>query len=209
MVKIIIIDDHALFRIGLVAILKKESCFDVIGEFQSFSQLRSSISELDAHLILVDISLHKESGIEVAKTIKCIRPLMKIVILSSHKEEFYLINAIEANVDGYIHKNADPEELILGINKVMRGEKFYSLEISNLLVGCLSRKTHHGLPFLTHKEKEIVKYLMEGFSSKEIADKLNVSPRTVESHRANVLGKYGLRNTTELIAKVMGQKIGF
>jgi DNA-binding NarL/FixJ family response regulator len=207
--KIIVVDDHALFRAGLVAILKREPKFDVIGDYQSFAPLRPIIPSLNAHVVLVDISLGKESGLDIAKYIKNVNPSIYVVILSSHKEEFYVVNALEAGVDGYIHKDSEPEELIAGIHKVINGDKFYSIEISSLLINNIYNKPSRGLPFLTNKEKQIIKYLMEGCSSKEIASELDVSPRTIETHRANVLSKFGLKNTTELIKKIVEQKIKF
>ena len=209
MKKIVVIDDHALFRAGLVAILKKESTFDIVGEYSGFTPVKPLIPTLDAQVILVDISLGKESGLDIAKYIKNVNPALKVIILSSHKEEFYIINALEAGVDGYIHKDAEPEELTVGINKVLNGERFYSIEISSLLINNIYRKPNKGLPFLTNKEKQVIKFLMEGFSSKEIASELDVSPRTIETHRANALSKFGLKNTTELIKKIVEQKIKF
>lgn len=207
--KIVVLDDHTLFRAGLVAILKKESKFEIVGEYKSFAPIRPLIPTLNAHIVLVDISLGKESGLDVAKYIKNVNPSLKVIILSTHKEEFYVVNALDAGVDGYIHKDAEPDELITGIHKVLNGQKFYSVEISGLLINNIYNKSHRGLPFLTNKEKEVIQHLMEGHSSKEIADILDVSPRTVETHRANVLSKFGLKNTTELIKKVVEQKIKF
>jgi DNA-binding NarL/FixJ family response regulator len=209
MTKIIIIDDHTLFRVGLVAILKKEPKFEVVGDYGSFTPLKSMIPTLNANVVLVDISMGKESGLEIAKFIKHANPSIKVIILSSHKEEFYIVNALEAGVDGYIHKDSEPKELIAGILKVADGDKFYSIEISELLINNIYNKPRSGLPFLTAKEKEMIQHLLEGLSSKEIATKMNVSPRTIETHRANVLSKFGLKNTTELIKKVVEQKIKF
>ncbi len=209
MSKIVVIDDHALFRAGLVAILKKEPSFDVVAEYRSFGPVKPLIPTLDAQVVLVDISLGKESGLDIAKYVKHVNPALFVVILTSHKEEFYVINALEAGVDGYIHKDSEPDELIAGIHKVLNGEKFYSLEISSLLINSIYNRPGKGLPFLTNKEKQVIKHLMEGHSSKEIAGILDVSPRTVETHRANVLSKFGLKNTTELIKKIVEQKIKF
>lgn len=209
MPRVVIIDDHALFRAGLVALLKRDQRVEIVAEYSNFSPVRPLIPNMQAEVVLVDISLGKESGLDVAKFIKDANPSLKVVILSSHKEEFYVLNALEAGVDGYIHKDADPEELVAGIHKVIRGEKFYSVEISSLLINNIYNKPNKGIPYLTSKEKLIVKYLLDGLSSKEIAAKLDISPRTVESHRANVLGKFGLKNTTDLIKKVIEQKISF
>lgn len=206
--RIVLLDDHALFRVGLIAILRNEPTFEVSGEYRNFSQIKPLIPNLQAELVLVDITLEDESGLDVAKYIKNVNPSLKVIILSSHKEEFYVINALEAGVDGYVHKDTEPAELIRGIRKVLRGEKFYSLEISSLLINNIYNKPK-GLPFLTNKEREVIRYLLEGFSSKEIADKLDVSPRTIETHRANILNKFNLKNTTELIKKIVEQKIHF
>lgn len=210
MVKIVVLDDHSLFRMGLIAILKQEDEFEIAGEHKSFNTLKPLIPTLDADVLLVDISLGKESGLDIAKYIKNVNDRLRVIILSSHKEEFYVINALEAGIDGYIHKDADPEDLIAGIKKVVHGhEKYYSPEISNLLINNIYNRPYRGLPFLTNKEKIVINYLMEGLSSKEIADKLDVSPRTVETHRGNVLNKFGLKNTAELIKKIVEQKIRF
>lgn len=209
MTRIVLLDDHALFRLGLVAILQKDETFEIVGEYKAFSMIKPLIPTLPADIIFVDISLGEESGLDVAKYIKNVNPKLKVIILSTHKEEFYVINALEADVDGYIHKDIDPDELINGIYKVLKGEKFFSLEISSLLINNIYNRPKSGLPYLTSKEKEVVKYLMDGLSSKEIADKLDVSPRTIETHRANALNKFNLKNTTELVKKIIEQKIQF
>jgi two-component system nitrate/nitrite response regulator NarL len=208
MARIVLLDDHTLFRVGLSAIIKNEPGFEVVGEYSKFSQLKPLIPTLAADIVFVDISLSEESGLDVAKYIKNVNPKLKVVILSSHKEEFYVINALEAEVDGYIHKDVEPQELVKGVYKVLKGDTFFSLEISGLLINNLYNRPK-GVPFLTQKEKEVIRYLMEGFSSKEIADKMDISPRTIETHRANVLNKFHLKNTTELIKKILEQKIQF
>lgn len=209
MINIAIIDDHALFRIGLAAVLKKHPKINVAEGYSSFNLVKHLIPSWDIDIALVDISLGKESGLEVVKYMKSSNTRTKVVILSGHKEEFYLINAMEAGVDGYIHKDIEEHELLTGITKINKGEKFYSVEISNLLISNIYNKPQHGLPFLTNREKQVVKYLMDGFSSKEIAARLNISPRTIETHRANVLSKFDLRNTTELVKRILEQQIKF
>ena len=209
MTRIILLDEHALFRVGIAAILNEENNFAVVGGYRKFSSFKPSIPTLAAELIFVDLDLEEDSGLEVAKYIKNVNPELKVIILSSHKEEFYVLNAIESGADGYIHKDVDPMELISGVKNVMKGEKFFSSVISKLLVNTIYHRRKGNLSFLTQKEKEVIQYLMEGFSSKEIADKLECSPRTIESHRANVLNKFNLKNTPELIKRIMEQKIRF
>jgi DNA-binding NarL/FixJ family response regulator len=205
--RVIILDDHTLFRMGFCEILKNEPGFVVVGEYSGFAQLKPLIPTLGADLIFVDISLEEESGLDVAKYIKTVNPKLKVIILSTHKEEFYVINALEAGVDGYIHKTADPAELVKGVQKVLKGGTFYSLEISGLLINSAYTHRQKALPFLTPKEKEVIRYVLDGYSNKEIADKMDISPRTIETHRANVLNKFNLKNTTELIKKILEHKI--
>src|SRR5689334_1054560 len=116
MARIAILDDHTLFRIGFCQVLKNEG-FDVVGEYSNFAHLKPLIPNLPADLVFVDISLEDESGLDVAKYIKHVNPKLKLIILSAHKEEFYVINALEAGVNGYIHKTADAGELVKGINR--------------------------------------------------------------------------------------------
>lgn len=205
MPRFVIIDDHALFRIGFCQVLKNEG-FEVVGEYSNFSQLKPLIPNLTVDLVFVDISLEDESGLDVAKYIKHVNPKLKVIILSGHKEEFYVINALESGVNGYIHKNVDAVELVKGITKVLKGDTFYSLEISGLLIESAYHRARNA-PFLTTKEREVIRYVIDGYSNKEIADKMNISPRTVETHRANVLSKFNLKNTTELIKKILEHKI--
>ncbi len=207
MTRIVILDDHTLFRIGLSAILKQDTNIRIVGDYQNFEQMKSLVPNMQADIVFVDLTLGEESGLDVAKYIKNVNPALKVVILSSHKEEFYVLNSIEAGVDGYIHKDVDHDELLKGVQKIIKGERFYSLEISNLLINSAYNKSRVGLPFLTNKEKEVISYLVDGFSSKQIADKLDVSPRTIETHRANVLNKFNLKNTTDLIRKIIEHKI--
>jgi DNA-binding NarL/FixJ family response regulator len=204
--RVVILDDHTLFRIGVCEILKNEPDVVVVGEYSSFSQLKPLIPTLAADLVFVDISLEEESGLDVAKYIKNVNPKLKVIILSTHKEEFYVINALETGVDGYIHKTVDSAELVKGVKKVLKGGTFYSLEISGLLINSAYHK-QKSLPFLTPKEKEVIRYVLDGYSNKEIADKMDISPRTIETHRANVLNKFNLKNTTELIKKILEHKI--
>jgi two-component system nitrate/nitrite response regulator NarL len=113
---------------------------------------------------------------------------------------------LEAGVNGYIDKTVDTAELVKGINKVLSGGTFYSHDISGLLIESAYPRVRTA-PFLTPKEKEVIRYVVEGYSNKEIADKMDISPRTIETHRSNVLNKFNLKNTTELIKKILENKI--
>src|SRR5690606_33485290 len=119
-----------------------------VEEYSSFDLVKDLIPTWSIDIALVDISLGKDSGFDVVRYIKSSGSKTKVAILSGHKEEFYLVNAMEAGVDGYIHKDIDESELLSGISKIHRGEKFYSMEISNLLINNIYNKPQRGLPFL-------------------------------------------------------------
>jgi DNA-binding NarL/FixJ family response regulator len=209
-VKISILDDHGLFRFGINAILQSEPSFAVVGDY---SQARDMIEDIKINtpdLIITDLSLGKESGLELIKRVKALYPQTKVLVMSMHKDEFHIANAVESGCDGYLNKDDRPEEVIAAVKALISGEKYYSKEIANILMNKIYNNPRHSTqPFLTQKEKEVVHHLMKGLSSKEIASQMNISSRTVEAHRYNILSKFGLRSATELVKLVAEQKIQF
>jgi DNA-binding NarL/FixJ family response regulator len=207
MVKVIIVDNHALSRIGLRSILDNDPRFEMKGDYRNFNAVKPHLPQLLPQLAIVDPAVNEESGLDVAQYLKQFHREMKVIILTFSKDEVQVMNAVQENVDGYIHKNAEADEILMGISKVLAGQKYFSAEISNILVNSAYRRQNKGIPFLTTKEKEIIRLLMDGFSSKQIAARLDVSPRTIHSHRANILSKFNLNNTTQLVTKIAEQKI--
>ncbi|MBT1706071.1 LuxR C-terminal-related transcriptional regulator [Chryseosolibacter indicus] len=205
MIKVVVIDSNTLYRIGLVSVLKNTSRFEVTGDYKSFNSVKPHVDSLDADIVLLGVN--KDCGFDAAQYLKVKNSSLRVIIISLNKDEFFVLNTVESKVEGFIYKDAEPEEIIFGIDKVVEGERFYSSEISNLLLQCIHKKNSKSLPFLTSKEKEIIRYVMDGYSSKQIAAFLNVSPRTIDTHRANILGKFNLKNTTELVAKIAENRI--
>ena len=207
MVKVLIVDNHALSRLGLRSILGNDPRFIVSGDYKSFLPVKPLLHEIAPHLVIVDIAVNEECGFDVAQYLKQLDENLKVIILTFHKDDLQIERAVRENIDGYIHKNAEPDEILMGINKVLSGQKYFSAEISHMLVSNAYRRQAKGVPFLTTKEKEIIRLIMDGFSSKQIAARLDVSPRTIHSHRANILSKFNLNNTTQLVTKIAEQKI--
>jgi DNA-binding NarL/FixJ family response regulator len=209
-VKIAIVDDHGLFRFGISAILKNEPSFEVIGEYSQSVAMMEDIKVNTPHLIITDLSLEKESGIELIKKIKSLYPQVKVLVMSMHKDEFHISNAVENGCDGYLNKDDTPEEVVTAVKALINDEKYYSKDVSNILMNRIYNNPRHSTqPFLTQKEKEVIHHLMKGLSSKEIASEMKISSRTVEAHRYNILNKFGLRSATELVKLVAEQKIQF
>jgi two-component system nitrate/nitrite response regulator NarL len=207
MVKVLIVDNHALSRLGLRSILGNDPRFIVSGDYKSFLPVKPLLQEISPQLVIVDIAVNEECGFDVAQYLKRLDENLKVIILTFHKDDLQIERAVQENIDGYIHKNAEPDEILMGINKVLSGQKYFSAEISHILVSNAYRRQAKGVPFLTTKEKEIIRLIMDGFSSKQIAARLDVSPRTIHSHRANILSKFNLNNTTQLVTKIAEQKI--
>jgi DNA-binding NarL/FixJ family response regulator len=208
-IKVIVVDDHGLFRFGLGAILESAPEMKLIAQFADASVLES-LPELKPDVIVCDLSLGSNSGLDLIKTIKKKFENIKVLVVSMHKDEFHITHAIEAGASGYVYKDDRPEELLNGIRQVAAGEKYFSKEISRIWMNRISNNPNTTTqPFLTKKEKEVVHYIMQGLTSKEIAEKMFLSARTVETHRYNILNKLGLRNVTELVKMVADQKIAF
>jgi DNA-binding NarL/FixJ family response regulator len=212
MIKIGIVDDHSLFRLGIKAILSANEGILLQKEYdcpETFL-IEWKDSTIPFDVILADLSFDRSNGFSFIKKVKSMNKQLKVIALTMHKEEFYILNAVEAGVDGYLHKDITEAELVKGIRKVMSGESYYSEFISKVLINNIYKKTKRSSqPFLTAREREVVNYLVNGLSTKEIASKLDVSPRTIDAHRYNILAKFNLQNTTELIRRVTEQKIIF
>lgn len=206
MVKICILDDHELFRVGIKEMLKKEDNFNMVAEYSNISTLNENIINDQPDILLLDITVDNTMTFNAIKSIKLKMPDIKIIMLTMHKKEFYVMRAIDEKVDGYINKDVKYDELINGLIKVQKGERFFSSEISDLLVNNIysnSPGKKIGIKDLTDREKEILGNILTGKSSTEIAESLNISKKTVDNHRANILKKYGFSNTTMLIKELI------
>ncbi len=198
-------DDHALFRQGLKRILEEIPDLEVSGEAGDGLELLKLLQQSNPDLIILDISMPNLRGLEAIHEIKRADPRMKVLILTMHKESEYLTQALSAGADGYLLKEDADTELLAAIQSVQHGKTY----VSPLLSGKLAEewtqrrrgngKTPPDPDPLTTREKEILKLIAAGKLSKEIADLLFISVRTVERHRANIMDKLGLKNTAELV----------
>lgn len=207
--KIVLIDDHRLFRIAILNILQKEGDLEIMEEFSNYHDALAGAAKNLPEVYLIDLKLGDDSGFEFIQKMRIKFPDVKLMILTMYKEEFYLIQAINFDIDGYIHKDADPIELVSGIRKVLNNEKFYSREISNILINKVYSQVNKigETPTLSSREKEIIKYIADGLSSKEISKILFLSVRTIETHRSRILKKLGLKNTAELVKLAINENI--
>lgn len=209
---VFIAEDHQLFRDGLKAMLAAKETLEVVGEARDGLEAINSIKRKQPDLLLLDLSMPRLSGISVIKELRRQFPEMRILVLTIHESDQYVIETFEAGANGYCIKDASRDELLLAINSVLSGKTYISPGIAeNVMEGYLEgqkkMKTRSARDSLTHREREVLKLLAEGYINKEIGDLLNISVKTVEKHRANIMQKLNLHNAAALTAFAIDQGI--
>ena len=203
--KILIVDDHALMRNGLEAMLASEPGFEVIGVASDGMTAMRSASELQPDIILMDLTMPRTSGVDAIAQIKRQHPGIKIVALTFHKEDKYIHATLEAGADAYVLKDDSRHELFSALANVISGKNYLSPSIVDKVVaGYLSggdtssASTQTSWDVLTRREREVIKLIAEGNRTKEIATYLSLSPKTIEKHRTNLMRKLDLHNVSEV-----------
>ncbi|OJJ17066.1 hypothetical protein BKI52_30595 [marine bacterium AO1-C] len=207
MITLFLIDDHSLVRLGLSKILSRFDDIKILADFSSATEALAALGQNQPDIVLCDISLPEMDGIEFTKRAKDKYPNLKVIMLSSHKEEFYVLKSVEAKADGFLHKDVLENELIEAINRVHQGGSFYSQDISQIIINSFVNGDKPSIPQLSAREKEVLHFLVEGLSNKEIADKLYISSKTVDNHRANILKKLNLKNNVQLVRFAIEHKL--
>lgn len=203
---IIIIDDHPLFREGLKTIISRDDRFKVVGEAGSGHEGFNMVKRLKPDLVVIDISLPDQSGIQLARDLRERLSEIKILIVSMHSKIDYIAEAFQAGATGYVVKESASERLLQGLKSVAKGDYYLDSSVSHAVVENLMKSplkaakiTDADYATLTPREQEVMRLLAEGLSSKAVAEKLFISPKTVENHRANIMNKLGLHSTIELV----------
>ncbi|MGA9178149.1 MAG: response regulator transcription factor [Desulfobacterales bacterium] len=203
---IIIIDDHPLFREGLKTIISRDDRFKVVGEAGSGHEGFDMVKKLKPDLVVIDISLPDQSGIQLARDLRELLSEIKILIVSMHSKIDYIAEAFQAGATGYVVKESASERLLQGLKSVAKGDYYLDSSVSHAVVENLMKSplkaakiTDADYATLTPREQEVMRLLAEGLSSKAVAEKLFISPKTVENHRANIMNKLGLHSTIELV----------
>lgn len=209
-IKVIIADDHDIVRLGLASVINSMENIEVVAEASDGPEAVSLYKEIKPDVALIDITMPDLNGIETTTEILKIDPNAKILILTMHINEEYLNQAIKAGALGYLLKDCEKEELSDGIHSVATGKKVFSGAVSKLITESYINRIKDGNQGsaattekddarLTKREKEILGLIAEGMTSQKIADTLHISPRTVETHRANLLQKLDIKNTAGLV----------
>lgn len=208
---ILLADDHAMIRAGIKMLLKSNKEYVIVGEVSNGNDAIEQFDELKPDLAILDISMPELSGMEASKEILKKNPNALIIILSMYDDEDYISLCIEIGVKGYVVKSESSEELMEAIKCVLEGETYYSNRVQEVIVSKYTsnvrKKQKQEIINFTAREVEIIKLISEGLTSHQIADKLFISPRTVETHRSNLLSKADAKNSMELLRKVEGLDI--
>jgi DNA-binding NarL/FixJ family response regulator len=197
-------DDHAIVRRGLKSLLETDPTVTVVGEASDGMEAVRMAGELGPDLVIVDIAMPKLNGIEVAERLKQQESAPRVIVLSMHTDESYILRALSAGAQAYLIKDATDEDLWPAIRSVMAGKPFVSAAVSAVLMEdyvrhLQSRGLTDTFHLLTAREREVLQLLAEGRANKEVASVLDVGLSTVETHRANLMQKLNLHNTAEIV----------
>jgi DNA-binding NarL/FixJ family response regulator len=200
---IFIVEDHQLFREGLKSMLNTRDDVEIIGEAEDGLEAVRQIRKAKPDLVLLDLSMPKMGGISVMREVKRELPATRILALTIHESDQYVLEAFDAGTDGYCIKDASRQELMIAVDSVLQGKPYISPGISDQVIeGYLSGrkrlKKESSWDTVTQREREVLKLLAEGYTNKDIADFLHISIKTVEKHRANLIGKLDLHNVAQL-----------
>lgn len=205
-VKVAVVDDHGLMRQGLVSLLENDDSIEIVGNVESGEAAVNMANQISPDLFLMDIVMKGMTGIEATRWIKESNPKIKIILISSEVNKEYITAGIKSGIDGYLPKDTNKETLIMAIHVAMRGEKFFSPEITSLVFQdfYMKEKDGKGLPTkktqeLTRREEEVLVLIANGKSLREIAEELFISIKTVESHKMHIQDKLGLTNAAQLV----------
>ena len=208
--RIVLAEDHTILRQGLRALLSADPGLEIVGEACDGREAVRCVEKLKPDLLLMDLSMPRMNGMEAIREIKKRHPQTRVIALTVHKEEEYLVAALQAGAEGYVLKDATHEELVLAIRSVMAAKPYLSPAVSGkIIAGYLERKTSFGPDAsprsLSPREREVLKLIAEGYRNRQIAAELCSSLNTVEKHRANLMKKLDLHNTAALTVYAVGK----
>lgn len=202
-VRIVIADDHAMMREGLKAIIGKEPGMEIVGEAENGKRAIELVKKIGAHLIVMDVAMPDLNGIEATRQLLKATPTVKVVALSGHTNRGFVREMLKAGASAYVLKSRAGDELLRAIREVMKGKKYLSPDIARGVVDeyveiSSSLNKNPAFVTLTDREREALQLLAEGKSTKEIADAMGVSVKTIETHRRNIMEKLNLHSVAEL-----------
>lgn len=218
-IRILIADDHSVVRKGIVTLLEDETDISIVGEVSDGDEAIDMIPGVQPDVLLLDITMPRMSGIEVVRVVSRLYPKVKVLMFSMHSNPDYILNAVQNGAAGYLFKDTDREEILRAVRTVATGELYYppnasSVIIRHLVISKAGRKTDEAGASMsssvwnkiTPREAQVLTCLSEGMSSREIAERFDISPNTVANQRASIMRKVGVKNTAELVSLALREK---
>ncbi|MGD0038277.1 MAG: response regulator transcription factor [Bacteroidota bacterium] len=213
-IRILLADDHPMVRSGLIKLLEPYKEFVIVGEAGDGEEAVEMTKKLQPDIVIIDLSMPKLSGIEATKLIRKNNPITKVLVLTMHDNEEYVYQIFKCGAGGYMLKNSGKDDLAAAIRAVAKGETFFSPRVSEIMVNAYLRKAdvREGLPLsnedipLTKREREILFYIAEGLNNSQIAERLFISARTVDTHRTNIMQKLDIHDAANLVRYAMKKK---
>ncbi len=204
-IRVLIADDHKIIRVGLRGLIELSPDIEVVAEAENGTEVKELVQKVKVDVVLMDIDMGHTSGIETTRQLKTTHPEINVLGLTMHEEQEYIIEMLEAGASGYLLKNTGMEELLNAVRTAAKGDSYFSQQVSATLLQAITRqktapssKSNHTMP-LTDREIEVLRLISQEHSNGEIAEKLFISVRTVDTHRRNLLEKLQAKNTAGLV----------
>ena len=198
-IKLLVADDHKILLEGIVSLLQAEGSFDVAATAGNGYEVMELVKNNDYDVCLLDINMPQMDGMEAAKLIRVVKPAIKIIMLTTYNDNEIISELVHIGVSGYLLKNSDRSELVDAIKKVMSGRYYFSAEVEDIIIKGVSEKKEKDVVILTDREKQIIDLLGREYTNEKIANELNISYRTVETHRKNIMHKTKSHNLAGLL----------
>ena len=202
-IRLLLVDDHEIVRAGLRMLFSAEPEVEIIGEAGSGEAAVAAVQDLEPDVVLMDVAMPGIGGVEATRRIKASHPQVAVLALTMHEDEEYFFEMLAAGASGYVPKRAAPDDLMSAINIVRQGDVYIYPSLARLLVKDFLHRSETGAPEtreeLTPREQEVLTFIAEGYSNREIADALVISVKTVDRHRENLMRKLQLHNRVELV----------
>jgi DNA-binding NarL/FixJ family response regulator len=212
-IKVLLADDHTIVRNGIRSLLEGLEDIEIVGEARDGAEALAKVKELSPDVLLIDIAMPVLNGIEAAVQVSRHYRKTRCLMLSMHQEEDYILKSVEAGACGYLLKDNTREEMLRALRSVAAGEKYFSPSVSSVIIASYLQKMKESVTpparktRLSKQEKAILQFIVAGLSSRQIAEKLQLSVRTVENHRASMMKRLGVRNAVELVRAALDQKL--
>lgn len=206
-IRVLVVDDHAILREGICSLLERQEDMRVVGEAANGQEALARVAETAPDIVLMDMAMPVMDGLEATRRLSVSYPQVRVLVLTQHDNREYVTPALQAGAAGYVLKRSGGREVVNAIRQVMRGATILDSDLAHKLGAPQAQADVDGPSRLTEREIQVLRLVVDGLSSKEIAQELNISPKTASVHRTNIMSKLGVRNSADLVRTVMQRRL--